>query len=899
MGCSRISDRDNEMFSSVDDNMLQPIQLGAYTGVFCETRSGTGSVGSVNSGDNANTWNGEDIYVYAINQSEDLDSENKRVEINNERASTKNIVGSRGLLELQGGESHFYDKKGIYEFFAYHIDDAGVVPEYTYGQSLKVNVTIDGTQDLMVATTDKLSDINNVLNHLNTSPLPKGLELKVEDIQKLYTAWSARRNVVPILNFKHLLTRLKFYVKAGDELSCNAGLKIKSIEILNAKNKGVVTIIPVAEEKQGFVADAKQSNDKVFSLKQRPANKAGEELVDLKETDIDTTEKVAVGESLLVIPDERYTLRVVISQERNGRREDLTGEYEITTSNDENQLIPFEAGSSYDINLTIYKSKPIEIEASLGVWKEGGNSDIDLDDGFTSGDFSLANPLSITYKTTRANQTIKLASDLETHPIAGAENPLVGIDYGDGKMGLSEAHTFKNSGEHIVTFYFADEVKRIGDFAFHGCNNLFSIQYPKTVGEIGTDAFHNTGLVDITIPKTVSHVKSGAFFHCYQVERINIPHNENLQIDNMLNQTSGVLFLDSDLSPKSFNPFMSSCISKLVIGKNVTNISKCAFADCKKLASVSYEESFHLTSIKSLAFVNCSSLKKFEVPRSVTHIGDSVWVNCSSLERIESHSVNYPDHDGVLYAGNYETLLVYPAARVETLYEFFCFASKSIAPGAFWGAKTLKRIRLYYSTGIDKIGESAFRDCSNLIEILGLSDSKIDKIAAGTFAGCTSLSSLVIPKEVKIIGEEAFAKCSSMTGKLIIPATITKIGRHAFMGCSGFTGTLVIPSSIERIEEGTFAGCTGILEGSADLWLGENLKYIGAQAFNVSVHESGIDGKYSSFENIYIQSQRPPIVDSSSHLGGKRAIVLLKYKDNYADWHLPRGVPSVEFISSW
>ena len=370
--------------SQEEDNSPMLMQLGARSDVLVVkplgARSGTGSVGGTDSPDDWNQWDGEDVYVYAVDQRETLEPEATRVVINNEKASTKNITGSNGLLELQGGKTHYYSGKGLYEFYAYHIDDAGVVPEYNYGDALKADVTIDGTQDLMVATTDKTSDIQYVLDNLDANPLPEGRELKLEDTPYLYSAWSARRNVVPTLNFKHLLARLKFYVKAGDASSKDAGLKIKSIEVLNAKSKGVLTIIPTADETQGFVADADQPEDVIFSLKQKPATGADKTLVELVETDVTTTDNMAIGQSMLLIPDAKYTVRVVMTQERNGVREDVKGEYEITAKDAENQATTFEAGKSYNVYVTIYESRPIEIKASLGVWENGGSATIDPDD---------------------------------------------------------------------------------------------------------------------------------------------------------------------------------------------------------------------------------------------------------------------------------------------------------------------------------------------------------------------------------------------------------------------------------------------------------------------------------------------------------------------------------------
>ena len=64
--------------------------------------------------------------------------------------------------------------------------------------------------------------------------------------------------------------------------------------------------------------------------------------------------------------------------------------------------------------------------------------------------------------------------------------------------------------------------------------------------------------------------------------------------------------------------------------------------------------------------------------------------------------------------------------------------------------------------------------------------SGITTIAGWTFDSCTSLTSVVIPKTVKIISESAFYGCSSLTS-VVIPQNITAIGEDAFSACSNLT----------------------------------------------------------------------------------------------------------------
>lgn len=96
-----------------------------------------------------------------------------------------------------------------------------------------------------------------------------------------------------------------------------------------------------------------------------------------------------------------------------------------------------------------------------------------------------------------------------------------------------------------------------------------------------------------------------------------------------------------------------------------------------------------------------------------------------------------------------------------------------------------------------------FQDCSALASVIMPADIKI--IGEGVFDGCSSLTSITIPNSVKEIGESAFAGCGLTS--IIIPESVTNIGIYAFGGCSKLE-TVEIPASFTgTIGEEAFAGC--------------------------------------------------------------------------------------------
>ncbi|MBQ9575558.1 MAG: leucine-rich repeat protein [Muribaculaceae bacterium] len=87
--------------------------------------------------------------------------------------------------------------------------------------------------------------------------------------------------------------------------------------------------------------------------------------------------------------------------------------------------------------------------------------------------------------------------------------------------------------------------------------------------------------------------------------------------------------------------------------------------------------------------------------------------------------------------------------------------------------------------------------------------------SSGGFYPSTYSGDITIPEEVThegvtyrvtAIGDNAFARCTELTG-IIIPGSVTAIGDRAFYGCKGLTD-VTIPNSVDWIGSRAFAFCT-------------------------------------------------------------------------------------------
>ena len=260
-GGNNTANDNSNTIDGYDKADLTPISLGISSPISTTTRS-TGTVGGTT--EETNKWNGQTLWLFmTYKQGQDETKYGKGVMpavfydaagnastaitlFNNRKmtapASTveESVTLANGTgkaITCADGSINYYPMTGTFNFFGYHVDDAATettantigsntvnVPKVKYRMSataettstaeatiITVPVTIDGSQDLMVGTTT--ANDPDTYTDATFSDNVKS---------KFYSAYSARKNVHPILTFQHALSRFTFQVVAGDRTS--AGL---------------------------------------------------------------------------------------------------------------------------------------------------------------------------------------------------------------------------------------------------------------------------------------------------------------------------------------------------------------------------------------------------------------------------------------------------------------------------------------------------------------------------------------------------------------------------------------------------------------------------------------------------------------------------------------------------
>lgn len=89
----------------------------------------------------------------------------------------------------------------------------------------------------------------------------------------------------------------------------------------------------------------------------------------------------------------------------------------------------------------------------------------------------------------------------------------------------------------------------------------------------------------------------------------------------------------------------------------------------------------------------------------------------------------------------------------------------------------------------------------------------VKMIGEDAFSGCSSITSVTIPDTVKTIGKYAFYNCTGLKN-ISVPVSVTSMGISVFSGCTALTYA-EINASISSIPQNTFYNCSAL--NSVDL----------------------------------------------------------------------------------
>ena len=449
----------------------------------------------------------------------------------------------------------------------------------------------------------------------------------------------------------------------------------------------------------------------------------------------------------------------------------------------------------------------------------------------------------------------------------------------------------------LETIYVADafNIKRIGHHAFYNCASFKSIDLitaeaqsaesnglviPASVSFIGDHAFEGTAITSLSFEKDSALTALGykVFAECKNLSEINVPES--------------VLSIDHDVFDGSTKIRTATVPTYGIRCLGNTELSALGVVGGDYINSYALRGSKKLTSIHIGASVNKIDARAFEGCVNITTL------TVDEESKAYSSSYNCIIADGVIVLGCKGSDLSSITNEAETIgsYAFSCSGIteivipeeiKTVSPYAFYECDALVSVEFVGEGKV--IGEFAF-DGSTYIksatlptELIGyISTASLEElvfnggtvIAAEALKDCVTLRTLVIPKEVKEVGANAFAGCVNLTSATVPAAALihldpTKIETLGVnYAADGITAdmlkefrnvtTLTLPESDVpyEIADGAFDSCTKITSASIPAWAlskipTENLTSLVINSGNAL---KGEVGKLISLENLTISA---------------------------------------------
>ena len=315
-----------------------------------------------------------------------------------------------------------------------------------------------------------------------------------------------------------------------------------------------------------------------------------------------------------------------------------------------------------------------------------------------------------------------------------------------------------DSGEeglgNLKALYIPDSVKAIGFGALKDCNSLSTLRTP---------------IIEVS-----AYPYFGALFGAssYEINASEVPDAlTTLIIGGGVESIPAYGFYDCN---------SIACIS---LPESVKTIEKFAFWGCYSLEYINLSET-SLVGVGDRAFTNCAALLRFDLPASVTFIGEAVVEGCGAMCAM--------------------TLPFVGSSATEHTYLGYLFGALSYTFTEGYIPASLQEVTLL--EGCTSIPDNAFFEVSCLSRVI-IPDT-VTSVGLRAFYGCESLTSVTLPDGVTKIGDDAFHGCIRLQ-EVSLGQGVTDLGVQVFMDCLTLK-TVDLPQSLTAIPNSCFAGCISL-----------------------------------------------------------------------------------------
>ena len=450
---------------------------------------------------------------------------------------------------------------------------------------------------------------------------------------------------------------------------------------------------------------------------------------------------------------------------------------------------------------------------------------------------------------------------------AFAESGLTAITI-PGSVENVEFGAFQNCAS-LKKVVIEDGVKSMGVATFRGDETLTEVSLPKTLTNIGSRAFAESGLIEVTVPGSVENIEHGAFENCTSLQSAVLEDGvKSVGEDAFYGDTAltSIIFPSTGLEEiKSFafvkckieKLDIQSCeviedyafsgpksLKKLHIGSGVKRIGNHAFGSCDELEELTIDPGLEM--IGDNAFYGAEKLTSLEFPNTLTYIGyEAFWGSKQLSEVLLPTGLKYMGRDAFynsIWMNN-----LYDKAKNEG--EFYVkegtillttvsqdkrakdTGELTIPNGESGKITVISKInsntsKLNIGDGVISIGSYALLSVGEMEELVVADSVKI--IGKGACSSCDKLKKVILPSYIQEIPASMFSRCKNLTD-VNIPKEVSKIGYFAFKGCSSLT-SVSFPEGLTTIDMSAFAEMPALKE----LTIPAGVNFIGYNAFGTN-----------------------------------------------------------------
>lgn len=386
--------------------------------------------------------------------------------------------------------------------------------------------------------------------------------------------------------------------------------------------------------------------------------------------------------------------------------------------------------------------------------------------------------------------------------------------------GLTFISTHAFSRTAIQTIDIPNSVTGLGWNVFENCTSLKQVTIGNGVKTIGIETFNGcTALQQVTLGNAITEIQQGAFNNCYSLEAVSLPNSLKKVGDSAFANCRSLHSVDLGEGVASLDYFaFSGCSSleEIKFPQSLKSIKNLAFQGCTSLKNIDFGA---VETIGNGVFKNCTSLETITLPATLKGIGNA-FRGCSNLRTVHLNAKDCSSGSEQWFDSGIITQLTFGSgvltvpggiAMNQTMLDTIVIPStvKTIGGAAFYGCSQLTSIK--FPQGLTAIGARAVGNCRSLTTVT--IPPKVSTMGSGAFWGCVNLTTVNFnAKNCRGLTEDYYVDWWFENS----PITWVNIGNNVeripakFVKNQPRITSITIPRSVKVIESEAFMGCTGI-----------------------------------------------------------------------------------------